>query len=75
MKLCPIHRTSLFLSDGWESVELHDDVLFFELAFLFLVRSEVSQPISRTNPIRAIPTSKIQIFSTIGTLARRENTS
>jgi 23S rRNA (adenine2503-C2)-methyltransferase len=23
MKLCPIHRTSLFLSDGWESVELH----------------------------------------------------
>jgi hypothetical protein len=28
MKLCPIHRTFLFLSDGWESVELHDDVLF-----------------------------------------------
>jgi hypothetical protein len=28
MKLCPIHRTSLFLSDGWESVELHADVLF-----------------------------------------------
>ena len=28
MKLCPIHRTSLFLSDGWESIELHDDVVF-----------------------------------------------
>jgi hypothetical protein len=28
MKLCPIHRTSLFLSDGWESVELHDDIAF-----------------------------------------------
>jgi len=28
MKLCPIHRTSLFLSDGWESVEPHLDVLF-----------------------------------------------
>jgi hypothetical protein len=28
MKLCPIHRTFLFLSDGWESVELYDDALF-----------------------------------------------
>jgi hypothetical protein len=28
MKLCPIHRTSLFLSDGWESVELHDGIAF-----------------------------------------------
>jgi hypothetical protein len=28
MKLCPIHRTSLFLSDGWESAELHNEVLF-----------------------------------------------
>jgi hypothetical protein len=28
MKLCPIHRTSLFLSDGWESVELYGDALF-----------------------------------------------
>jgi hypothetical protein len=28
MKLCPIHRTFLFLSDGWESVELHDDSPF-----------------------------------------------
>jgi hypothetical protein len=28
MKLCPIHRTSLFLSDGWESVELHADAMF-----------------------------------------------
>jgi hypothetical protein len=28
MKLCPIHRTSLFLSDGWDSVELHDDIAF-----------------------------------------------
>ena len=26
MKLCPIHRTYLFLSDGWESAEHHDDV-------------------------------------------------
>jgi hypothetical protein len=28
MKLCPIHRTSLFLSDGWESVELQADIVF-----------------------------------------------
>jgi hypothetical protein len=27
-KLCPIHRTFLFLSDGWESAEFHDDVMF-----------------------------------------------
>jgi putative ABC transport system ATP-binding protein len=27
MKLCPIHRTSLFLSDEWESAELRDDFL------------------------------------------------
>jgi hypothetical protein len=25
MKLCPIHRTSLFLSDGWEFNELSDE--------------------------------------------------
>jgi hypothetical protein len=28
MNLCPIHRAFLFLSDGWEPVELHDDFLF-----------------------------------------------
>src|SRR5580692_1501791 len=37
MKLCPIHRTSLFLSDGWESAELHRHVLFVELTFTFLL--------------------------------------
>ena len=28
IKLCPIHRTSLSLSDGWESAELHRCVWF-----------------------------------------------
>jgi hypothetical protein len=28
MKLCPIHRTPLFLSDGWESVEIYEDAVF-----------------------------------------------
>jgi hypothetical protein len=47
MKLCPIHRTCRrgdFLSDGWEPVELHDDVLFVELAFLFLSILEFDEP-------------------------------
>jgi hypothetical protein len=41
MKLCPIHRTPLFLSDGWESVELQDDAYCVELAFLFLFSKNI----------------------------------
>ncbi|MFZ0305761.1 MAG: hypothetical protein WAL75_23950, partial [Terracidiphilus sp.] len=39
MKLCPIHRTFLFLSDGWESAELI--LCFVVLAFLFLISRAV----------------------------------
>jgi len=31
IKLCPIRRTFLFLSDEWESVELRDDLFLFKI--------------------------------------------
>ena len=37
MKLCPIHRTSLFLSDGWESAESSWCFVLLNLHFCFLL--------------------------------------
>jgi hypothetical protein len=48
MKLCPIHRTSLFLSDGWESVERHDIVvILLKLHFCFFLGHDFSRALTR----------------------------